>query len=310
LTSATVIIVSRERRMELRRALESALIQTAEPEVIVIDDASTDGTCEMVRAEFPRVRLYSTESAIGYIRQRNRGAELSGGEILFSIDDDATFSSAEVVEATLNQFDDPRVGAVAIPCVDINRGPEVRQQAPNQDRIYLIDSFIGTAHALRRDLFTRLRGYRTELCHQGEEEDYCIRMLDAGFVTRCGNSAPIHHFESPRRNWARMDYYGARNKILFAWHNVPFPEVSGHLAATTLKTLLHALRPDRFWIRFRGVIAAYALCASGRARRSPVARSTYHLSRRLKMKGPLPLDQISTPLAQYNHLKWPSCASG
>lgn len=296
--SATVIIVSHQRKAELRRAIESALIQTAEPEVIVIDDASTDGTVDMLRAEFPEVRLYSSKTSAGYIEQRNRGAGLAAGEIVFSIDDDAAFSTAYIVEATLKEFTDPRVGAVAIPFIDVNRSPVLRQKAPNRDGIYATDTFIGTAHALRRDLFNRLAGYRAELCHQGEEEDYCIRMLNAGYVTRCGNSDPIHHFESARRSWSRMDYYGARNKILFAWQNVPFPDVTWHLAATTTKTLLHAVRPDRFWTRFRGVVAAYGLCARGLARREPVTPWTYYLSRRLKVRGPLRLAEISALLPQ------------
>jgi glycosyltransferase involved in cell wall biosynthesis len=307
MTAATVIIATRERRVELRRAIESALMQTAKPEVLVIDDASTDGTSEMVQKEFPEVRLHASEKAAGYIHQRNNGARLASGEIVFSIDDDATFSTPNIVEATLNEFGHPRVGAVGIPFVDVNRSSLVRQQAPSRQGVYATYSYIGTAHALRRELFVRLSGYRASLYHQGEEEDYCIRMLNAGYITRCGNSDPIYHFESPRRSFTRMDYYGARNKILFAWQNIPLPEVTWHLPATTVKTLLYALRPDRFWTRFRGVVAAYALCAGGHARRRPVAQSTYRLSRLLKTRGPMPLEEITPSLPQPNLIAHASC---
>lgn len=291
--SASIIIVSRNRKGELSRAIESALVQTARPEVIVIDDASTDGTCEMVQNRFPEVRLYSSRNAAGYIRQRNRGACLAAGEIVFSIDDDAVFSTPHVVEATLAEFCHPRVGAVGIPFVDVNRSQQIRQQAPSPQGIYASYSYVGTAHALLRDLFIELSGYRDNLCHQGEEEDYCIRMLNAGYITRYGNSDPIHHFESPRRSLVRMDYYGARNKILFAWQNVPFPQVIWHMGGTTVNTLLYSLRPDRLWTRFRGVIAAFGLCASRRAPRAPVTQGTYRLSRRLKIQGPTPLEAIT-----------------
>jgi GT2 family glycosyltransferase len=298
MTTATVVITTRNRKEELRRAIESALAQTAKPEVLVVDDASSDGTSEMVQNEFPDVRLHSARRALGYIRQRNGAAGLASGEILFSIDDDAIFSTPRILEETLQEFSESRIGAVAIPFIDVNKSPEVRQRAPGREVLYATYSYIGTAHALRRRTFLALGGYREELFHQGEEEDYCIRMLDAGYLTRCGNSDPIHHFESPQRSLARMDYYGARNKILFAWQNVPFPEVGWHLSATTVKTPIYALRPDRFWTRLRGVAAAYALCVRGRARRLPVMHSTYRLSRRLKMRGPLPFEEIAASLPQ------------
>ena len=127
----------------------------------------------------------------------------------------------------------PQIGAVAIPFIDVNRSRTVRQKAPRPDSIFAAYTFIGTAHALRRDVFLRLDGYRDALVHQGEEEDYSIRMLNAGWITRCGNADPIHHFESPRRSWSRMDYYGARNKILYAWQNVPWPYFPAHVLLTT-----------------------------------------------------------------------------
>lgn len=289
---ATVVITTKNRKADLAKAIVSALAQTAQPEVLVIDDGSNDGTSEMVRQDYPSVRLHREESSRGYMVQRNRAARLAAGDFVFSIDDDAVFSTPTIIEATLAEFDHPRVGAVAIPYIDVNRSPALHQSAPSAHGVYATYSFIGTAHALRRDLFLRLAGYREILFHQGEEEDFCIRLLEAGYITRLGNSAPIHHFESPRRSWARMDYYGARNKVLYAWHNVPAPAVAYHLAGTTAKTLLHTVRPARAWTRLRGVLAGYTLCLRRRAVRRPVARETYQLSQLLKKRTAVPLDEI------------------
>jgi glycosyltransferase involved in cell wall biosynthesis len=289
---ATVVITTRNRKEDLAGATASALEQTARPDVLIIDDGSTDGTAEMIKQEFPTVRLHRSEISMGLIVQRNRAARLATTPFLVSIDDDAVFSSPKVVETALAEFNHPRVGAVAIPFVDINRGPKVHQKAPGPDRVYAAYSYIGTAHAVRRDLFLGLSGYREILFHQGEEEDYCVRLLEAGYITRYGSSDPIHHYESPRRNWARMDFYGARNKILYAWHNVPLPHFPAHLAISTTKTLLYSLRPNRFWNRFRGVVSGFFLVANRRAQRRPVSARTYRLSRLLKQSHALPLHEI------------------
>jgi len=296
--NATVVITTRNRRDDLLKAVASALTQTARPEILVLDDGSTDGTSEAVTRNFPTVRLHRSVQSLGLIVQRNRAAALARTPFLFSIDDDAVFSTPTVVETTLRDFGHPRVGAVAIPFVDVNHSPALLQKAPDGQGVYATCSYIGTAHALRRDVFLRLSGYRGVLFHQGEEEDYCIRMLNAGWITRCGNADPIRHFESPRRSWARMDYYGARNKVLYAWHNVPFPEVTGHLAATTAKSLAYTLRPNRVWTRLRGLLAGYALAASGRARREPVEKAAYRLSQELKRRGVMPVEEISSRLPE------------
>jgi glycosyltransferase involved in cell wall biosynthesis len=289
---ATVVITTKNRKHELRKAVASALEQTARPRVIVIDDGSTDDTAIMVEREFPSVTFGRCEKSRGYITQRNRAAALATTPFLFSLDDDAVFSAPDIVETTLQQFDHPRVGAVAIPFVDVNRGRTIRQHAPRRDGIYASYSYIGTAHAVRRDLFLSLGQYREVLVHQGEEEDFCTRMLASGYVTRPGISAPIHHFESEQRNWDRMDFYGARNKILYAWHNVPWPYLAVHLSASTVKTLLYALHPRRFGLRLRGVLAGYRAVTGRLCTRAPIPVSIYRLSRRLKRVGTLPLQDI------------------
>ena len=86
---ASIIIATRDRKDNLHRAITSAIRQTESVEILVLDDGSTDGTSEMVRSEFPQVRLERTPVPLGYVAQRNRGALLCSGKIIFSIDDDA-----------------------------------------------------------------------------------------------------------------------------------------------------------------------------------------------------------------------------
>ena len=298
--TATVVITTKNRKDDLVKSIASVLNQTSNPKVLVIDDGSTDGTSELVRRLFPQVLIDRSENSLGLIVQRNRAARMVDTPILFSIDDDAVFSTPDVLSATLREFDHPRVGAVAIPFVDVNRSPSVHQRAPQAGGIYAAYSFIGTAHALRRDIFLTLGGYREILIHQGEEEDYCARMLQAGYVTRCGTADPIHHFESPKRSWTRMDYYGARNKVLYAWHNVPFPHAVGHLGLTTTKTLFQSLRPDRFWTRSRGVLSAYGLAFAGKCDRRPLAPAIYALSQELKRRVAVPLQEIEEALPAFS----------
>jgi GT2 family glycosyltransferase len=294
--SATVVVTTRNRRDDLKTCLKSVVRQTVRPEIIVVDDASDDGTPAMVAAECPEARLVTHDRMHGYIRGRNEAARLAAGDVIVSLDDDAAFSSDTIVAETMAAFDDRRVAAVAIPYIDVNREPVVRQAAPDRQSSYVVESFIGTAHAIRRDVFLQLGGYREALFHQGEESDLCVRLLEAGYVVRLGSSDPIHHFESPRRDFRRMDHYGPRNAILFAWQNVPFPAVLLQMPATILGVLALTLQPSRLLTRIRGVLDGLGSCL--REDRAPVSTMVYRLWRRMrKASSPLRFDDVVAELA-------------
>jgi len=288
--SATVVVTTRNRRSELRTALESAVAQSSRPEVLVIDDGSTDGTADMVSADFPSVRLVRHADSRGLIVRRNEGARLAAGDVVFSIDDDAEFSSQRVVAQTLEDFDHPRIGAVAIPYLEPRKDKRLHQSAPDGQQTWITSQFIGTAHALRRDTFLALGGYREDLFHQGEEGDFAVRMLAAGYVTRLGCSDPIIHWESARRDHWRMDFYGPRNSILFAWQNAPWPWLPLNLVATTVNCLGHSLNLRRFRTRSAGVVAGYRTCF--KSPRQPVSRQVFHLWRQLRKGAPRTLEQV------------------
>ena len=287
---ASVVITTKNRCDELRGAISSAIAQTAKPEVLVVDDGSTDGTAEMVRAEFPMVRLERSTESLGYIVQRNRAARLASGAILFSLDDDAEFSTPNVVEQTLKDFNDPRIGAVAVPYVEPKKGDRLMQSAPDASGTWITDTFTGTAHALRRDLFLLLGGYREPLFHQGEEGDFAVRLLDAGYVVRLGRSDSIIHWESPKRDFRRMDFYGPRNAILFQWQNAPLGSLPLAFIVTTFNCLRWSLKPARFGLRFQGVWSGYRDCR--RLPRQPIPSRTYRLWRQMRKKGPMLLADV------------------
>jgi glycosyltransferase involved in cell wall biosynthesis len=282
---ASIVIATKDRKDDLRRAITSAIQQTEPIEILVLDDGSSDGTSDMIRSEFPQVRLDRKSNSVGCVVQRNRAALLCSGDIIFSIDDDAEFSTCYVVEQTLAGFCHPRVAAVAIPYIEPQKSRQEFQKAPDADDIWIAESFRGTAHALRRELFLELGGYREQIIHQGEEMDFCIRLLDKGFVVRLGFGDFIIHHEVPNRDWRRMDFYGRRNDILFAWRNVPMPYLPAHLIATTCNGINCAVRGEHPSVMLRGMLSGYSEILYDWRCREPVSQGSYQLHRLLKKRG-------------------------
>ena len=290
--TATVVITTKDRSDELRTALRSAVAQEGPVDVLVVDDGSTDGTTDMVRTEFPEVRVERSEISRGYIAQRNAAARLATADVLISIDDDAEFRSPRSVADTLADFEHPRIGAVAIPGVDVRYGPEVRQAPPNRNGAWITPSYWGTAHAVRRELFLELGGYREELREMFEEVDFCLRLLDAGYATRLGRAEPLHHYESPKRVQPRKVFYVWRNNIWHALRNVPLPYAPVRAAKITATALAWGVRNRQLRVVVRALGTACREAPSQLAERAPVSRSTYRLDHDLRRRGPLRLEEI------------------
>ena len=90
LNSLSIVIVNWQTRDCLKACLESIskYPPSAEFEVIVVDNASSDGSGEMVRESFPDVRLISSPRNIGYAEGNNRGIEASTGEYMLLLNPD------------------------------------------------------------------------------------------------------------------------------------------------------------------------------------------------------------------------------
>ncbi len=87
--SVSVVVATRNRRALLARALAGAAAQRYRDfEIVVVDDGSTDGTVQWLRAERPDVRLVQMARPGGAAAARNRGIESASGRLVAFLDDD------------------------------------------------------------------------------------------------------------------------------------------------------------------------------------------------------------------------------
>jgi glycosyltransferase involved in cell wall biosynthesis len=299
-SDVTVVITTKDRRDDLREAIAGCLAQTADLDVLVIDDGSSDGTSEMVRSEFPDVRLHRSDESRGLIFQRTAAASMTDAPVIVSIDDDARLVSPHTVEQTIADFDHPRIGAVAIPYVDVLRGGARRQLPPDQTGRWITDTYIGTAHAVRRELFLRVGGYRTSFVHMGEEPELCVRLLAAGHVVRLGRADALDHLETHRgRMLARNVRLVVRNQLVDAWLNAPTRRLPGRVGRILARSAADSVRWRQPAAAAGGAWEALRAAARGSDERAPVPDEIWKLLVDLRRRGPLRLEDVEPRIAPF-----------
>lgn len=112
----SVLIVNWNTRDLLRACLRSIREHAprAPYEVIVVDNASTDGSADMVRAEFPEVRLVASALNGGYAAGNNMAFEVAKGDYLLTLNPDTEFLDDSLDRALRTLGEHPDYGCLGI----------------------------------------------------------------------------------------------------------------------------------------------------------------------------------------------------
>lgn len=274
----SVIISTRNRRDQLLTALASVWMQTARIEVLVYDDGSEDDTAEAVRAAFPQTRVFRSPERLGMIVQRNRGARDARAPHFAIFDDDAEFLSPDTLQHALDDFDHERIGAVALPMIDLGKELVLRNRAPDDAGRYVTDTFPGGASLLAREPFLALGGYREQLFNRGEDSEYARRMLKHGRVVRIGTAPEVHHHGSASRQLDEDVYVQARAQVLQTAWTLPWRTAPRRLALS----VGHGARHGHPVAAVRGLAAGTAAAARTRSMRDPLPAPLAALLRQME----------------------------
>jgi len=233
----TIGIATRDRPAALERCLRSlAFVSHLSPEVLVFDDASSvpvhdQGTgWDLALA----VRVVRDDRAPGYIAGRNRLVREASAPFVLLMDDDAALIGGDAAGRGIDVLQrDARIAAVAFAQCDRHgaRWDDAMQPAPGRAACY-VPSFIGFAHLVRREVFVALGGYRESFEFYGEEKDFCLRLIEAGYRTvYLPDALVIHEPDQAGRSQQRYLRYVTRNDCLNALYNDPLSRLTWILPA-------------------------------------------------------------------------------
>ena len=109
----SVVIPTHNRSAILRKAIESVIAQTySDVEIIIVDDASTDNTKEVIESfNYDKIKYFYNNTSLGATGARNKGIENSFGEFVAFLDDDDIWYKNKL-ELQVKLFQNPLVGLV------------------------------------------------------------------------------------------------------------------------------------------------------------------------------------------------------
>lgn len=172
-------------------------------EVIVVDNASTDGTPDAV-ASRAGLRLLRLSENIGSCAKA-RGVDVARGEVLIFLDDDS-YPRVGCVERLAAHFDDqPTLGAA---------GFTVHLPDGSQECSALPHVFVGCGVGLRAAALREVGGLDDTFFMQAEEYDLSLRLLQAGWDVETLADLQVEHLKTPQaRRSERTTYYDVRNNL-------------------------------------------------------------------------------------------------
>lgn len=277
----SVIIPTHSRRDLLDRILTYlAGLEGPSLEVIVIDDASSDGTRTMLATDHPEVVTLRNDSPRGFDALPDAIAR-STGRFVFQLDDDA-WPAPGTLATVLEHFErrGPRLGLVALPFVAPGSGRRVRTPfLPDGDRPGPTHGFLAGAVVLRRQAALALPPSPPGYFLQATEPPALIEYLAAGWEADFLPGATVYHewVGRSRRIPPQSAFLSLRNDIVTFRRYYRGWRRREMIAGRYLTGLLHALSAGSPGAFARAARAARAMLAElpERAVPEPILERVY-----------------------------------
>lgn len=158
---------------------------------IVCDDASTDGTFEMVREHFPQVQTIRNKVSRGLIANRNRMLNSTESDYVISLDDDANFLTTGVLEAIEKHFTEhPKCGVIAFRIFWSKTLPDTVSCDEQPERV---KGFVGCGHVWRREAWEAIPNYPDWFIFYGEEDFAAFQLFKHGWEIHYVPEVLVHH---------------------------------------------------------------------------------------------------------------------
>lgn len=241
----SIIILNYNVRYFLELCLKSVqhAIQTIDAEIIVVDNHSKDGSCDMVRQLFPEVILIENQVNYGFSKGNNIGVSKAKGEYVCILNPDTVVAEDTFIKLLAFSSDKENLGIIG--CKLINGSgrflPESKRNVPfvkaallkllGNSKLYYashvaenstaeVDILVGAFMFLKRDLYNDFGGFDEDYFMYGEDIDLSYRVLKSGYQNYYFGETTVVHFkgESTLRDKHYVKHFFGAMQIFYKKH--------------------------------------------------------------------------------------------
>lgn len=230
--TVSLIIVSYNTRDLLAQCLRSIATHAPHAEVVVVDNASRDGSAEMVRSEFPGVKLLALAGNGGFAAANNAGLPLCRGEFVVLLNSDTVLEDDGLDRCAALMRRSPKLGAVSPRLVGFDgRDQQCLHDPPSLRRALRVAARLsptrggegparepwlaGTALMVRREAIDGLDGFLDDSYFMyWEDADLSARLRADGWELATCAEAHVRHHGGASGGGADE----SRRGPLFAWY--------------------------------------------------------------------------------------------
>mgnify|MGYP006396485777 CR=1 FL=1 len=221
-------------------------IKGLDAEIIIIDNASSDGSCAMVREKFPRISLIENKDNVGFSRANNQAVAVATGEYVCILNPDTAVAEDTFIEALKRAEAIPNLGALGCYLMDGTGQflPESKRNLPTPKRSVLkllgrtkgksgyyarhlepeqvgeVEILVGAFMLLKRGVYKQVGGFDEDYFMYGEDIDLSYKLMQAGYQNWYDGSITVLHYkgESTKKDAAYLKrFYGAM-RIFYGKH--------------------------------------------------------------------------------------------
>ncbi|MEM2297858.1 MAG: glycosyltransferase family 2 protein [Ignisphaera sp.] len=233
-------------------------------EIIVVDNGSTDSSCNIIKKYEPKVRLVKIPYNVGFAIGNNIGIKSSRGEYIVLLNNDTVVHPSWISNLIKIAESDQNIGILG--CKVYYMGTKILQHAGGKidvhstslphigifeedvgqyDEIKDVDYVSGVSMMIRRKVIEKIGLFDPDYFLYWEDVDYCFRAKKAGFRIIYVPSAIVEHFEgfsvsklNKYRHFVRLLF--ERNRILFVLKNFSSRELALFILKDVIKQLHRA----------------------------------------------------------------------
>ena len=241
----SIIIVNYNVRFFLEQCLLSiqAASETIATEIIVVDNNSLDGSCQMVKDKFPLVTLIENPMNIGFAKANNQGVSIASGEYVLILNPD-TVIAEDTLQNVITFADKQKdVGAVGLKLIDGtgNFLPESKRNIPtikvaaqkicgnsknyyandiHENGISKVQVLTGAFILIKRKIYDSVGGFDEDYFMYGEDIDLSYKLLKNNLQNYYLGTSTIIHYkgESTVKDVSYLKHFYGAMQLFYAKH--------------------------------------------------------------------------------------------